>query len=118
MTTTHVETLSTASRPAPTSLGALARWITAADHVRIGLSLIVGAALWFIIASAVGVVLGLERLDSSAALIDAGALTQLFSLHRFALVFGVAAPLMLGLSLARPRRVKRNCFSRRKSGRE
>ena len=99
MTTTHAETLSTASRPAPASLGALARWVTAADHVRIGLSLTLGAALWFIIASAVGVVLGLERLDSSAALVDAGALTQLFSLHRFALVFGVAAPLMLGLSL-------------------
>ena len=63
------------------------------------LSLTLGAALWFVVASGVGVVLGLERLDSSAALVDAGALTQLFSLHRFALVFGVAAPLMLGLSL-------------------
>ena len=99
MTTTHAETLSTAGRPAPASLGALARWITAADHVRIGLSLTLGAALWFVVASAVGVVLGLERLDSSAVLVDAGALIQLFSLHRFALVFGVAAPLMLGLSL-------------------
>ena len=58
-----------------------------------------GAAFWLVIAGIIGAVLGVERADVSGALVDTGALTQLFSLHRFALVFGVAAPLMLGLSV-------------------
>lgn len=57
----------------------------------------IGALLWALVAGVVGVVLGLERLDANAALVEADALTQLFSLHRFALVFGVLAPLSLGL---------------------
>ena len=89
--------VSTSVVPAP--LSAVGRWITAADHVRVGVSLMVGAALWALVAAVVGAVLGLERFDSSAALVEADALTQLFSLHRFALVFGVVAPLMLGLAV-------------------
>ncbi|MFM8712313.1 MAG: hypothetical protein ACKOE7_02945, partial [Actinomycetota bacterium] len=58
-------------------------------------SLVVSAFIWVVVAGAIGAVLGLERLDAGAALVNADALTQLFSLHRFALVFGVVAPLML-----------------------
>lgn len=81
----------------PAPLVSVGRWLTAADHVRVGVSLMVGAVVWALIATLVGATLGLERLDANAALVDAGALTQLFSLHRYALVFGVLAPLMLGL---------------------
>lgn len=100
--TTAVESrTATGTQPpaVPASLTSVARWLTAADHVRIGVSLVVGAAIWAVLAAVIGVVLGLERLDSGAALVDADALTQLFSLHRFALVFGVAAPLMLGIAI-------------------
>lgn len=83
----------------PAPLGAVGRWLTAADHVRVGSSLVAGAAVWALVAAVIGIVLGVERLDADAALVDADALTQLFSLHRFALVFGVAAPLMLGLTV-------------------
>lgn len=102
MVTTAVESHSTgdAGRSAvPAPLVSVGRWLTAADHVRIGSSLAVGAAVWAIVAGIVGVVLGLERLDAGAALVDADALVQLFSLHRFALVFGVVAPLMLGIAV-------------------
>ena len=84
---------------APAPLSAVGRWLTAADHVRVGVSLVVGAALWAIVAAVIGVVLGVERLDADAALVNVDSLTQLFSLHRFALVFGVAAPLLLGLAV-------------------
>lgn len=83
----------------PAPLTSIGRWLTAADHVRVGSSLVVGATIWAIVAAVIGAVLGVERLDSGAALVDADALTQLFSLHRFALVFGVAAPLMLGIAV-------------------
>lgn len=99
MTATEAHSAPTSGAGAPRLLVAVGRWVTAADHVRIGLSLSVGATIWLLIAGVVGVVLGVERADAANALINVGALTQLFSLYRFALVLGVAAPLMLGLSL-------------------
>ena len=90
---------SAGSSSVPAPFAALGRWLTAADHVRVGASLVVGAFVWAIIAGVVGAVLGFERLDAGSALVDSDALTQLFSAHRFALVFGVLAPLMLGVSV-------------------
>jgi heme/copper-type cytochrome/quinol oxidase subunit 1 len=75
----------------------VAGWLTTIHHATIGASLLVASALWLVVATAIGVILGFDRLDAGSAVVDAGALTQLFSLHRFALVFGVAAPTMLGL---------------------
>jgi heme/copper-type cytochrome/quinol oxidase subunit 1 len=102
MVTTAVESRAATDAGAsavPTPIAAIGRWLTAADHVRIGASLAFGAALWAVVAAVVGVVLGVERFDSTAAVVDSDALIQLFSLHRFALVFGVAAPLILGLAV-------------------
>ena len=90
---------SAGSSSVPAPFTALGRWLTAADHVRVGASLVVVAFVWAIIAGVVGAVLGFERLDAGSALVDSDALTQLFSAHRFALVFGVLAPLMLGVSV-------------------
>ena len=90
---------SSSSSAVPAPLAAIGRWLTAADHVRVGASLVVSAFLWAVIAGVVGAVLGIERLDAGAAFVDSDALTQLFSLHRFALVFGVLAPLMLGVAV-------------------
>lgn len=59
----------------------------------------ISAALWAVVGGVVGVVLGFERLDAGSSLVNADALTQLFSLHRFALVFGVVAPLLLGIAV-------------------
>ena len=102
MMTAAVESPSTSKAGAsfvPAPLAAVGRWLTAADHVRVGASLVVSAFIWVAVAGGIGAVLGLERLDAGAALVNADALTQLFSLHRFALVFGVVAPLMLGLAV-------------------
>jgi heme/copper-type cytochrome/quinol oxidase subunit 1 len=99
MTATPAQSVTGSTPGSSRSLGAVARWLTLVDHVRIGLSLVGGAALWLAIATVLGAVLGVERFDSAAALVDAGAHTQLFSMHQFALVFGVAAPLMLGVAI-------------------
>ena len=60
----------------------LANWLTSVHHATIGASLLVGAAVWLLVASAVGAVLGVDRLDAGSATVSADALTQLFSLHR------------------------------------
>lgn len=99
MTATETKLTTTTSPEMARPLRAIGRWLTAVDHTRIGVSMALSAALWLAIAGVVGAILGVERADVSGAVIDAGALTQLFSLHQFALVFGVAAPLMLGLSV-------------------
>ncbi|NDE52623.1 MAG: hypothetical protein EB005_05420, partial [Actinobacteria bacterium] len=87
----------TAQRAANSPVQRVTGWLTTIHHATIGASLLVASALWLVVATVIGVVLGFDRLDASSAVVDAGALTQLFSLHRFALVFGVAAPAMLGL---------------------
>lgn len=97
MSATHGHASTNEAAPLSGPLSAVARWLTAADHLRIGLSLMFGALLWLLLAAGVGAILGLERFDASSALVEAGAHTQLFSMHRFALVFGVVAPLMLGV---------------------
>ena len=99
MTATQAQSATGSVAVSTSPLGAVARWVTLADHVRIGMSLALGAALWLAIATVVGVVLGVERFDVGASVVNADAHIQLFSVHQFALVFGVAAPLMLGIAL-------------------
>ena len=61
----------------------------------------IGSSLLALAATAVvGVLLGLERVSGSDSLFDAGALPQLFAGFRIGLVFGVLAPLLLGVALA------------------
>lgn len=79
---------------------AVADWITTTDHKKIG-RLFIGVSLLLVLAVAViGVLLGVERIDPSDDLLDAGALPQLFSLYRLVLTFGVVVPLGLGVALA------------------
>lgn len=99
MTATPAQSVTGSTSRSARSLGAVARWLTLADHVRIGMSLMAGAALWLVIATVLGALLGVERFNTGTALVNADAHTQLFSMHQFALVFGVAAPLMLGVAI-------------------
>lgn len=99
---THASTVTTVTTPTGVgrSLAAAAEWITTTDHKKVG-RLFIGAALLVLLAvSAVGVILGLERADTGNALVDAGALPQLFASYRVGLTFGVLAPLMLGIGVA------------------
>jgi len=91
----------TAAEPRTGSaVGALADWLTTADHKKIG-RLHIGVALLVAVAVAVvGALLGLERLDATGSTFDESAVPQLFSLYRVGLTFGVVVPLVLGVCVA------------------
>jgi len=77
-----------------------ARWITTTDHKRIG-RIYAGFGLLVLLATTVvGVILGLERADESAELVESDALLQLFQVYRLGLVFGAIIPVGLGLAIA------------------
>ena len=77
-----------------------AAWVTSTDHKKIG-RLYLGFGLLLLLAtSAIGLLLGLERADDANALLDADSLLQLFQAYRVGIVFGVLAPLGLGLAVA------------------
>lgn len=81
-------------------VGTVGRWVTSSDHKVIG-RLYIGAALVLLLgAVALGALLGVERIDGDATLLDAGALPQLFTGFRVGLIYGVLAPLMLGIAVA------------------
>jgi heme/copper-type cytochrome/quinol oxidase subunit 1 len=81
-------------------LAALAAWITSADSKVTGHKLIGSSLLALSAVAVVGTLLGLERVDGSDSLFDAGALPQLFAAYRIGLVFGVLVPLLLGIAVA------------------
>jgi heme/copper-type cytochrome/quinol oxidase subunit 1 len=81
-------------------LASVADWITTTDHKKIG-RLFIGTSLLLLLAVAgLGALLGIERIDATDNLIDAGAMPQLFSLYRLVLTFGVVVPLGLGVAIA------------------
>ena len=80
---------------------ATGQWVTSSDHKKIG-RLFVGTSLLFALVTAVvGAILGFERMSSDHMQIFTGnAVLQVFSLYHFALVFGVLAPLFIGIAIA------------------
>ena len=46
----------------------------------------------------IGILLGLERIDGGGTLLDEGSLPQLFTAFRVGLIYGLAAPLLLGVA--------------------
>lgn len=81
-------------------VGTIAAWITTTDHKRIGRLFLSGSFVWLISVIGVGVVLGVERIDSKSSLVSAGSIVQLFSYFRTGLALGVMAPLFLGLCIS------------------
>jgi heme/copper-type cytochrome/quinol oxidase subunit 1 len=81
-------------------VSSMAAVLTASDHKVIG-RLFVGASLLALLACvAIGVLLGIERIDGSDTLLDADALPQLFVAFRIGLLYGVVIPLLLGIAVA------------------
>ena len=80
---------------------ALGLWITSSDHKKIG-RLFIGSSLLVALGTAiVGAILGFERMSPpSMQIFDGDAALQMFSLYRFALVFGILAPLFIGIAIA------------------
>lgn len=83
----------------PDLVGAIAAWITTTDHKRIGRLFIRGGFIWLISVIGVGVVLGVERIDSGSNLLPEDSIVQFFSFFRTGLALGVVVPLFVGLSI-------------------
>lgn len=79
----------------------IADWLTSSDHKKIG-RLFTYASLMLALASAVtGAIVGFERMSpASFDLVDSGAAVQIFESLRYGLVFGVLAPIFVGLAIA------------------
>ena len=88
----------TASSSARTA--SVAEWLTTTDHKRIGrlfISVSLVALLGVIVIAAL---LGIERIDGEAAMLDVNSIPQLFALYRVGLTFIVLVPLLLGIGIA------------------
>ena len=75
-------------------------WLSTSDHKVIGRIWIVAAALVGLLATAVGVLVAFEQLDTTSIDLLGGnnAYFQMWGLARFALIFMVVAPLFIGLA--------------------
>jgi heme/copper-type cytochrome/quinol oxidase subunit 1 len=109
MTTIDPSTDALAGAPAGTSaddsatirfLAAVGDWLTSADSKRIGRLYLAGGGLGLLATAVVNVLLGVERIDGTDAVLDESAWAQLLDAQRIGLVFGAAVPLAMGLCLA------------------
>ena len=76
-------------------LDRIADTLSSTDHKVIGRLYLGGGLLGLITAVALSVLISLERIDGAEALLDEGALPQLFDGQRIALVFGALLPLAI-----------------------
>ena len=79
---------------------AAARWVTSTDHKAIGQTLLTTSLVIGVAVAVIGALLGLERIDGEGTLLDEGSLPQLFTAFRFGLIYGLVAPLLLGVAVA------------------
>lgn len=78
----------------------VAHAVRASDHKIIGRLLFSTALAVGLAVTVLGALLGIERIDADGTFLDAAALPQLFTAFRFGLVYGLAAPLLLGVAVA------------------
>ena len=102
---THVSGTQVHATSSDSALGAflvgVGAWATTTDHKRIGRLFIGCALLIAIAAAALGAVVGVERISATGySLLDKDSVTQIFSLYRVGLSFGVMLPLLLGVAIA------------------
>jgi heme/copper-type cytochrome/quinol oxidase subunit 1 len=97
----HVGASTQAKGTSPSFVAAIGNWVTSSDHKKIG-KIFIGCSLLFALSpSILGALFGFERMTpGSTGIVGAGAVTQLVSLYHFDLVFGVLAPLFIGLAIA------------------
>jgi heme/copper-type cytochrome/quinol oxidase subunit 1 len=102
MTTIDSSPDATSSEPSGLArpLAATVEWLTSTDHKKIGRLFIGGGLLGLLAAVAVNLLIAIERLDGDNAALDVDSWVQILSGQRVAMVFGVALPLVAGLSLA------------------
>jgi heme/copper-type cytochrome/quinol oxidase subunit 1 len=98
---THVGATTHAQGAGSAFVVSVGQWITSSDHKKIGRLFIGVSLLSALLVAVLGLVFGLERMSPAhMQIFDGDATLQLFSLYQFALVFGVLAPLFVGIAIA------------------
>ncbi|MEY2401903.1 MAG: cytochrome o ubiquinol oxidase subunit [Ilumatobacteraceae bacterium] len=75
-------------------------WLTTTDHKRIGRMFISVSIVALLGVVVVATLLGIERIDAEAAMLDVNSMPQLFALYRIGLTFVVVLPLLLGVAIS------------------
>ena len=78
----------------------VAAWLTTTDHRQIGRMTIAASSLWLVVATALGALVGVERIADSSLIFTELASTQMVVLARVLAVFGVLVPLLLGVAIS------------------
>ena len=81
-------------------VSSVADWLTTTDHKRIGRLFISVSLVALLGVVVIAVLLGIERIDGEAAMLDVNSIPQLFALYRVGLTFVVLVPLLLGIAIA------------------
>ncbi|MGZ4722931.1 MAG: cbb3-type cytochrome c oxidase subunit I [Ilumatobacteraceae bacterium] len=81
------------------SLTSVADWLTTTDHKRIGRLFVAVSFTALLGVVAIAALLGIERIDANASMLDVNSIPQLFALYRVALTFIVVLPLLLGIAV-------------------
>jgi len=98
---THVGATTHAQGAGSALVVSVGQWITSSDHKKIGRLFIGTSLLSAVLAAVLGLLFGLERISPAHMEIFHGDATpQMFALYQFALVFGVLAPLFIGIAIA------------------
>lgn len=84
----------------PAAVAGLYNWLCSNHHATVGRTWLASSLLTAVAAAAVGVFLGVERIDPAAIDVFGGVNSyfQMWTLYRFAMVLFVAAPLFVGLA--------------------
>ncbi|MEP7048447.1 MAG: cbb3-type cytochrome c oxidase subunit I [Ilumatobacteraceae bacterium] len=90
----------TATASAGARISSAADWLTTTDHKRIGRLFIAVSLVALLGVLVIAALLGIERIDAGASMLDVNAMPQLFSLYRIGLTFIVVVPLLLGIAIA------------------
>jgi heme/copper-type cytochrome/quinol oxidase subunit 1 len=97
---THAAGAETSVASSGTDVASVVDWLTTTDHKRIGRMFIGVSLVASIGAIVVAVLLGIERIDAQAAMLDVNSIPQLFSVYRVGLTFLVLLPMLLGIAIA------------------
>ncbi|MEY2417030.1 MAG: cytochrome o ubiquinol oxidase subunit [Ilumatobacteraceae bacterium] len=81
-------------------MSSVADWLTTTDHKRIGRLFISASLVALLGVIVIALLLGIERIDGEAAMLNVNSIPQLFALYRVGLTFVVLVPLLLGIAIA------------------
>ena len=78
----------------------IADWLTSSDHKKIGRLFTCTSVVLALVSAVLGAIIGFERMSpASFGLVDGDAAVQLVEALRYGLVFGVLAPIFVGLAI-------------------